>query len=49
MQCEDYCEAETDNEFFAGYTLHVEVTNLLVFKFFGEVNFCGCQIYREME
>lgn len=39
MQCADYCDPETQNAFFKGYTQQVEVTNLLVFNVFGEVIF----------
>eukprot|EP00171_Calliarthron_tuberculosum_P005428 IDg5428t1 len=41
IPCADYVDADMQNAYYEGYTGNVEVTNLLVFNFFGEIIHAG--------
>lgn len=41
MLCADYSDADLQNAYYEGYTGNVEVTNIFVFNFFGEIIHAG--------
>lgn len=41
LPCADYCDPDTQNAYYEGYTTNIEVTNLLVFDFFGQIIHAG--------